>query len=48
MTETTSNSYADIKQTQLVGYILIILGLFTTLVFSVGLDGEANTRHPTP
>ena len=48
MTEKTSNSYADIKQTQLVGYILIILGIFTTLVFSVGLDGEAIFRLSRP
>ena len=48
MTEKTSNSYADIKQTQLVAYILIVLGLFTTLVFSVGLDGEAIFRLSRP
>jgi len=48
MTAKPSNSYADIKQTQLVGYILIILGIFTTLVFSVGLDGEAIFRLSRP
>ena len=48
MTIKTDSSYQDLGQTQLIGYILICLGIFTTLVFSIGLDGEAVFRLSRP
>ncbi len=48
MSGTPKSSYTDIRQTQLIGYILIALGIFATLVFSVGIEGEAIFRLSRP
>ncbi len=48
MNTQVKSSYHQIKQTQLIGYILIALGIFSTLVFSVGVEGDAVFRLSRP
>ena len=48
MSRRATNPYTEIKQTQLIGYILVALGIFATLIFSVGTEGEAVFRLSRP
>ena len=48
MNTEVKSSYQQTKQTQLIGYILIALGIFSTLVLSVGVEGDAVFRLSRP